>query len=1370
MPNARPADPKPAAVSGDALLQLPLPAQLGGYRLLDVLGKGAFGVVFQARQDSTGQTVALKVLRPPEVEDEEERLRRQQRFERETELCADLYHPHIVRLLDKGQASGYSFAVFEYVPGRTLRQYLQDEGPMSATDAGALMVQVLDAIASAHAHGVVHRDLKPQNIMVTSTGARLHAKVLDFGMGTLLRDARDSSFKTLTMTLEAVGTPSYAAPEQLRGEVPSTKSDLYAWGLVFVECLTGQPAMQGKTLADTFHRQLSDAPVPLPSAILGHALAGLLRSVLEKNPRDRRDDAEQLFKEFQVINLSNLVGEIGAPRPDRPVEDASTVDAAMQQAQKRQLTVLCCQLRVFAIGDDDPEPEILDTFQREQIGVCIDTASRFGGHVVSSFGDDVVVYFGYPDVSDNDARRAARAALKIVELVARSNERLADTLGIEIEIRVGMNTGVVVVREASVPSGLTSNLASRLAALAEPGTVLVSEPTRHLLAPFLELERAGTHAVGMRKHALPTFVLTGEREDDSVLMLRPESVERPLIGRAAELRTLLDCWAEVEGGATRTALLVGEAGIGKSRLAEEVRQRVQGSAIVRACRCWPEHRNDALSPVLKMLQGHLRLGGALTPDEVTERLERALRACGSDPAAVLPVLASWMGLPVSDRYPPDAQPPNVHKKRLLEALHRLVGNLGAGRPFLLLFEDVHWIDPTSLDFLESFARTATSPLMLLMTARPELSSRLRDGGAHVRLVLERLADEDAQSLIRSVLADAPVHAATLARLTERTDGVPLFIEEFTRMLVEGEHLVRKGGTYMLGADTGASSSSIPVTLRDSLSERLERLGPARTTAQVASAIGRAFDLELVAAALDRPREELARDIAALLDAGLLLDREDGRGPYVFRHALIRDAAYDSMTRSGRELAHGKLADALEREFPEVVAQQPTELARHHAGATRHAEAVEHGLRAMQASLVKSSNEETTALGKQVLEWIARLPDGPARHRKEVEVNRLLFPALMAVAGLGAPELVELSRRNEALRSLLGPDYARPAGGDDEIDYLSQWILYQDHHFRSRCADAIALGERLVSDAVAAGHRLHELLISPLLGQAYHFVGALERAEQRLERALALYDDARDTDLWREFGVEPKSQAMFLLSHVLCCAGRPDAAVRVSEEAVSWARKTGCSMSADGSILFHSITAYLRGDRDEVVRLTAPYDESTHSAESQWLVSYCRLSYDWAHQRLDRSRAFIAALVGFGRTGAICWWEPLLAESESAVGEHDAAVERMRATSARCREAGELGPMPLLLRTLANALRARDGQLSAEPEQHYRDALAEARRQGARWLELDAAVAYARALCDAGRTGELEALLEPALAGLTEGLDTPLYQHAVALRALGRGGA
>ncbi len=289
---------------------------LCGYELIEQLGQGGFGTVFQARQQSTGQIVAVKMLRLNNI-DKQERNSKIERFERETHLCADLHHPNIVRLLDKCRTDKHHlFAIFEYVPGETLRDLLFREGAPPALKVWELMGQVLDGLACAHEQGIVHRDLKPANIMITSTGTRQHVKILDFGISTFEPGARTSDYQSLTLSKETVGTPSYSAPEQLRGEPPTVKSDMYAWGLVFVECLTGQAVIKGTTLAEIFHKHLSPENVPLPSAILGHPLGDLLRKVLLKNHKDRIGQTNQLYSDFQKLNLTNIVGQLNRTSSD----------------------------------------------------------------------------------------------------------------------------------------------------------------------------------------------------------------------------------------------------------------------------------------------------------------------------------------------------------------------------------------------------------------------------------------------------------------------------------------------------------------------------------------------------------------------------------------------------------------------------------------------------------------------------------------------------------------------------------------------------------------------------------------------------------------------------------------------------------------------------------------------------------------------------------------------------------------------------------------------------------------------------------------------------------------------------------------------
>ncbi|MCP5078990.1 MAG: protein kinase, partial [Psychromonas sp.] len=366
------------------------------YQLVDKIGEGGFGHVYKATQVNTGQTVAIKFLSISSDFDANKRQRYIERFERETLLSSRLQHPNIVRLLDKGNSGDLLFAVFEFVEGKTLKQTLIDNGPLSASQAADVMTQVLDALAHAHQQGVIHRDIKPANIILSETAAKLHAKVLDFGIGTLVSEARVHDYKSITLTQETLGTPSYSSPEQLRGEPPTLKTDLYVWGLVFIECLTGKPTMSGSNLASVFHKQLSQDNVPLPAALVGHPLAALLRRVLQKKVHQRSVTAEGLYQELIAINCANIVGQLSCETESEPQNPLPTDDATMINdspllntglTERKQLTVMAIYLTVKSVTDKLIDSDVVDTLHRDQKNQCLDIATRYGAFQVGSFAD-----------------------------------------------------------------------------------------------------------------------------------------------------------------------------------------------------------------------------------------------------------------------------------------------------------------------------------------------------------------------------------------------------------------------------------------------------------------------------------------------------------------------------------------------------------------------------------------------------------------------------------------------------------------------------------------------------------------------------------------------------------------------------------------------------------------------------------------------------------------------------------------------------------------------------------------------------------------------------------------------------------------------
>lgn len=391
-----------------------MPVSVPGYTLVAQLGMGSYGVVFLATDDKSQQSVAIKIARV------DHDLRRIARFQRETILCRRLHHPCIVQMIDKGMSGSFVYGVFEYVPGITLKQLLQQSGALDAVEAGRLMMQVLDALACAHQMGIVHRDLKPENIMIATYGVVKHAKVLDFGISTLVPDFRDPHFKNITYADECLGTPTYSAPEQLRGEAPCIQSDLYAWGLIFLECLTGRPVFEGASTADIFYQKLVPQEIMLPKGVAGHPVAPLLRKALRKKRDERSPSAQELLQELSRIRLDDLV-DVSLPIPAQAASAMlPTVVNQPVREEKRQVTLLFCGVSVWLPPLDD-DPETVDFEQQESLQRTLsqafqEAALQRGGSLIGNLGHQFCVMFGYPKSTEGDARLAATVATALMTL------------------------------------------------------------------------------------------------------------------------------------------------------------------------------------------------------------------------------------------------------------------------------------------------------------------------------------------------------------------------------------------------------------------------------------------------------------------------------------------------------------------------------------------------------------------------------------------------------------------------------------------------------------------------------------------------------------------------------------------------------------------------------------------------------------------------------------------------------------------------------------------------------------------------------------------------------------------------------------------
>ena len=1316
------------------------------YEILSKLGEGGFSHVYRARQRATGQEVAVKVLHPLHAMDEA----LVARFQREMRLCARLYHPHIVRLMDSGQGDeGSLYTVFEYVPGRTLGDVLATEGALPPWEAAHLMLQVLDALGCAHKLGIVHRDLKPQNIMLSSTGVRRNALVLDFGLGTLSDEDRREDLSRITRTQDTLGTPAYAAPEQLRGEPVTVRTDLYAWGLIFLECLTGRRVVDGGSLQDLVFKQLGSEPIPMPEWIEGHRLGRMLRRTTQKDPQLREVTAQGLLLELESCATHGFPSaDAGLSLPLEEVQGAST------EGERRQLTAVCCGLRLTGPGADTADAEDLDVLLWAQHVACIELARRREAWLGSVLGERLLLYFGYPRAREDDAQRAAHMALELLAALELRGTELARIHGVQLEVRVGIHTGLVISRElpgqgvAGLPvlAGSTPSAAERLEALARPGEILVSAATAKLLRETFTLSAMGEHRVGAALRPAPVFRLRGrQRVSSSGLEGTPTG---PLFGRKLELELLLQRWRQAMAGMGQGILLTGEPGIGKSRLTQELAQHAREAPhTLVECRCAPEWRNSMLRPWVDLLERLLGLGRDATAEQAASALEPLLLRYGFKLAEAMPLFTSLLSIPgTSLRYPAQALSPQRQKEETLGALLAMLFEMAQEQPVLLVVEDLHWADASTLELLALLLKDAGSAsLCAVLTARPEFVPPWSSSQA-LQVQLGRLDRAQVEEMVKRLTREAPLPNEVMEQVVERTDGVPLFVEELTLMVME---------TLPQQRDTlrrTPRSLEIPTTLRDSMMARLDRLGPIKATAQLAAALGREFTYEVLEAASAIDGEAVKKDLEALVAADLVYRRRGAHPIYVFKHALIRDTAYESMLKPLRRQVHVRIAAALEQHFPELVEQRPAMLARHHASAEQKREALSYAHKAALSARMRSADHEALGYATEALEWLEAIEDERERARLELDLNGIIIPALMSIRGWADEAVKAQVERSQALIDVLG---------DSPHIVPTLWALVNYHHLAAHHAQARTLAERLLSMKGLAQDAGHQIVVLPVLAGCLCAEGRFVEARECLTKALAL-DSAEHPSLpFHMYGLEPRIYARLVLGRVLWQMGQPEEALRWTESALSSARELNHTSTLATAYVFSLVIHLLREDKTRHAALTEQGMELMTRQRMVTQEAYCRVMRGWATQDLDTMERALEQIRQQGSRLHWPFYAALAAEVEDTLGRHEAATARLDECLRQARAAQEGFSLLHVLVRQGSHLLDMDPDSKAG-EAYLQEALALARERSAKMLELRAALPLCRLQLRRGQAAQARELLAPLYARFTEGFDEPDLVRARAL--------
>jgi class 3 adenylate cyclase/tetratricopeptide (TPR) repeat protein len=988
------------------------------------------------------------------------------------------------------------------------------------------------------------------------------------------------------------------------------------------------------------------------------------------------------------------------------------------------MTVLFCDLvgSTELAREVDPD-DLVDTLERYHDTVRA-IAERFGGFIARIVGDGVDVYFGYPAANEDDAARALHAALAIADEVPRSHA----AAGRPLSLRIGVATGMVAVSvsEGITVAGATPNLAARIQATMPPGGIGVAPSTRRIAGAQFAFEDAGEHALKGFDAPVAIARVVGASSFDSRSAWRGRDASRPMVGREAELEVLMAQWRRAASGHSSGALISGEAGLGKSRLVTALDQALpaQGHTLLRL-QCSPFHVNSALQPFVQHLATAAGLAGTDAPPERLEKLEAQLAIAGIDDPREQSLIAALLGVPSGGRYPPLEMPPPMQlaltkdalkhyfaglaQQRAVIASHQTLSRYFAGlaevRRLLLVIEDMHWIDPTSLELVDQLlAAGDNTPLLVVMTARPEFRAPWPENEAFAAVALKRLPDEAAAELAAQQGQQAALPAEWLARIVERSDGVPLFIEEMAQMLLDAQREGRR-----------AAQQAVPETLIDLLTARLDRLTPAgKAVAQIAAVIGREFDRDLLAAAA--PAGDLTAGTADLLASGLVVPLGAEGVRLMFKHALVEDTAYASLPPKRCAELHGRVTDALLGPFKDRADGQPALVARHLTRAGQGLRAAPWWQAAGGQALSRGAPREAAGhlrAGGQALE---SSPASGERDAAELGLLSMLGPTTMVLLGPGSAEFGQVQERAYGLSQAL-------PGKPRLFPTTYGWSLF--NWGRARLSTASELAGRLLEEASQrAGDTEAAMAANNMAGMVLFHRGDAESARTHLSRSTALYEPQRDAALYPVYLMDFGVFGRFYLALATQVLGYADAARRIAAEAIQLAEGLNQPHTMGFSMLANFNTAVMRGDTAEAL----PMAERCIGFASQFgfpeFIAMARIARGWAlahgQQRWDEGLADVqAGIEGWAQTGFENWqpWFAVLeAEILGRIGRAADALTQIDRQLQRIAGNGERQFESVLLAERGAALAALPGGRD-EAAAWFDRAVALASEQGAAaWAE------------------------------------------------------
>jgi class 3 adenylate cyclase/predicted ATPase len=1280
--------------------------------------------------------------------------------------------------------SGQIYIVSDFLDGPHLGRWLEDNRP-AWPEAARIATAVADALAHAHARLIVHRDIKPANIILTPDRGPV---LVDFGLGLDEQRAGGPELGVIS------GTPAYMAPEQVAGAAHRIdgRTDIYSLGVVLYEMLCGRLPFRASNLRELLRQVRDDEPQP-PRQLNRDIPPELERACLKalaKRLQDRYTTAADFAEDLRRVSesagpvstassrqsVSGMLtrGPQGAPSASsqRDAHLSSSSRRRAREAERRQVTVLVCGCDLFesdaylANLEAEDQSDVLRAFQRAcEQGVC-----RFDGAVVQCNEQGLLACFGYPVAREDAARRAVRAGLGILEHMEALGARLRREHGLELKLWVGIHTGIAIAEtgeDAVSLVGEARNVAVRLQDVAEPGQIVITAATERLVRGHFDCTSLGNIKVKGVSQPVELFLVQGSDEDKNPIEVAQRAGLTPLTGRDHEISLLKDRWEQAQEGMGQVVLIIGEPGLGKSRLVHTLKDHVLGQMVegeedspVIEWRCSPHFQNTALYPAINFHERALACGREEPPQARLERLVHWLEQYGLARPETVPLWASLLSLPATDRYGALPLSPVRQREETFRAMLEWLRTRAAQRPILFILEDLHWVDASTLEFVGQFlAEGLHDSILTVLTFRPEFQTPWPAVAHQTSLALNRLTRRQVADLLRKKMGSA-VPEEVLEQIYDRAGGVPLFVEEFAKLVQES------GAAEQAGAGDARAhalpSHEIPSTLQDLVMARLDRMDDERELAQLAATLGREFSYDVLAAVTSEDEPTLQAELAKLVQAEILYPKgSPPRCTYIFKHALLEDALYNALVKSKRQQFHQRIATVLDERFPQTTQTHPELLAHHSTEAGLTEQAIGYWLKAGLRSRERAAESEAIGHLTKGLALLDTLQETREHDEQKLNILTMLAPAYIAVRGYAAPEVGPILHRAQELCQRIGDEFQRFG------IMLGNW---EWHLVRGDLQPSVALASHGMS--LAERQSDPGMLMEALFMRGATMFYRAEFADARIcyEQAVTAYDDREGTRLWathtgHNAGVTHRCYLALVLWHL----GYPDQALRLDRETRELARTIGHAFSTGHAVDFTAFLCnYCRLGAE--VRAAAEEELALATDQGFQLWHACGTLHKGAGVLLQGrpEEALSVLLKGFSAfraTGAKVRVPSYLgmlgdaytqsARFEDARKALNEGLEVAEKNDDRCHEAE-------LHRLKGELLLAESPDQSPVAEDCFQRAIETALRQGSKGWELRATMSLARLWQRQARRDEAHAALAAVYTTYTEGLTTPDLVEARAL--------